>query len=71
MAKFFVTTGTGIKIGLAHTPKPRRLSADEERIQAILLNSYPPLTRTEKITRVVYLVALVVIALDMMYWRPN
>jgi hypothetical protein len=26
---------------------------------------------TEKVIRVVYLIALIVIALDMLYWRPN
>jgi hypothetical protein len=28
------------------------------------------LTRTEKITRVVFLLCLIVVALDLFYWRP-
>ena len=70
MPKFFVSTETGIKIGFAHTPRPQRLNQDEERIQAILLNCHPQFSLTEKITRVVYLVALVMIALDLFFWRP-
>jgi len=26
---------------------------------------------TEKFTRIVYLIAIIVIALDLFYWRPN
>lgn len=33
----YITTPAGVRIGSAYTPKPQRLTADQERMQAALL----------------------------------
>ena len=76
MDKVFYTTRTGIKIGSQYTLPLRQLNHDEERVQTALLEQDPqPLnwlnhSLVEVVSRIVFLIAMIVVFFDLFFWRP-
>ena len=67
----YTVTKTGIKIGAGYIPPPKPFSQDEEKIQKALLDNHAPLLFIDLVLVAVYLIAVIVITLDLTIWSTK
>jgi hypothetical protein len=71
MEKEYTVTKTGIKIGAGYIAPPKPFTQDEETIQKALLDTREPLLVIDLVLVTVYLIAVIVITLDLTIWSTK
>lgn len=71
MHKEYTVTKTGIKIGAGYIAPPKPFTRDEETIQKALLDTHEPLLVIDLVLVAVYLIAVIVITLDLTIWSTK
>jgi hypothetical protein len=71
MHKEYTVTKTGIKIGAGYIAPAKPFTRDEETIQKALLDTHEPLLVIDLVLVAVYLIAVIVITLDLTIWSTK